>query len=914
MKNKSTESQLSKQLMLENINIQSSMASITKANIPIDDAPSFPAQPSTLPQTTANCIKTNSTNKCSSTLIDVKSNQINTIKNNNSSNNYIRRHSLKKTCSALPFTKGENSYDKYISSTNTITEPSERLAAWESMRFQVNKICTKLADDESNLNKNITSSIPSLFEEKYESGQKLATSNTYHIESIETSEKAEHTLESLSVHVVNNINSKQSGCFDTTNNGNSERRKSNEISSHSSQEPVTAAAVVADVVVVSNGSTSYKDKSYVNTVDATNTTNTNKKIIIQCNSNDENNNTNSNSNQNKYNFNDGIDDNNDDDDGRNCNSSSSSTITRKMDNTKSTVHLECDSDASNSLKLATDCASGLSTTSEISFEQNARHVIKIKITPKTSIETDICANLLKEKCQNKTKKLSDNSNKNFVNTIYDTTKVPSGYNLETTPELRLRFSEICSKFKSNSVNYSNSNSDNSVSGEVCGATVTNIESSISDSSSEDYIPYSVTHKYLTSPTMVQKSQLNNMTTTCNAVTNAHSSSTSNTSVTDLNVTNPSYLYYMMSQSQFLPCDTFDSGTCSDMETNSNGTVASTTPPLPPPAPTKMEQRIYSNCVKTNGTKLKIPVESTKVLINSETSKASTSPVSSHNGDHQRAGSLTDSEESESSSLSCESLHSSSSFLNMSSTPFSSAVSGSSSAESNCREKISTLFPDSLLRDIRDRKFHSNDFSRKYNNNNNNHSYESVMENETEYEDIDVDSHHSQNYIHERDKKNMNECRNNISKVEMNGHSKHNKTFILNVKDGIFEDTKMNSMPRTYEADKYYNFHVNERDSQRSFSDNSKAFNGVQSDSSSKSSNDDAFAGYRDVSSVSNCSDTSTIRSSKGTVRGVKNRVRNGIATFLQLQQTNVKVSVYGRLEVINGGSGFYNFNIIIRLN
>ncbi|EDX11828.1 GD19557 [Drosophila simulans] len=46
---------------------------------------------------------------------------------------------------------------------------------------------------------------------------------------------------------------------------------------------------------------------------------------------------------------------------------------------------------------------------------------------------------------------------------------------------------------------------------------------------------------------------------------------------------------------------------------------------------------------------------------------------------------------------------------------------------------------------------------------------------------------------------------------------------------------------------------------------------------------DLFAGYRDVRCGAS-STQSTIRSAKGTVRGVKNRVRNGIATFLQLQQ------------------------------
>lgn len=54
-------------------------------------------------------------------------------------------------------------------------------------------------------------------------------------------------------------------------------------------------------------------------------------------------------------------------------------------------------------------------------------------------------------------------------------------------------------------------------------------------------------------------------------------------------------------------------------------------------------------------------------------------------------------------------------------------------------------------------------------------------------------------------------------------------------------------------------------------------------SSSVVDDDESFAGFRDLTSG-----TSTIRSNKGTVRGVKNRVRNGIATFLQMQQANLK--------------------------
>jgi glutaredoxin domain-containing cysteine-rich protein 1 len=78
----------------------------------------------------------------------------------------------------------------------------------------------------------------------------------------------------------------------------------------------------------------------------------------------------------------------------------------------------------------------------------------------------------------------------------------------------------------------------------------------------------------------------------------------------------------------------------------------------------------------------------------------------------------------------------------------------------------------------------------------------------------------------------------------------------------------------YDDDKFYKFHINE------------SFSQADGAASMHDESDESFAGYKDIRSA-----TSTIRSSKGTIRGVKNRVRNGIATFLQMQQTTVKVCV-----------------------
>jgi len=73
--------------------------------------------------------------------------------------------------------------------------------------------------------------------------------------------------------------------------------------------------------------------------------------------------------------------------------------------------------------------------------------------------------------------------------------------------------------------------------------------------------------------------------------------------------------------------------------------------------------------------------------------------------------------------------------------------------------------------------------------------------------------------------------------------------------------------RVYAAtdDSHFDFHLNEHD-----------------DKVAVKGDEDTFAGVRNV-----LVERSAIRSAKGTVRGVKNRVRAGIATFLQLEDNKV---------------------------
>lgn len=85
---------------------------------------------------------------------------------------------------------------------------------------------------------------------------------------------------------------------------------------------------------------------------------------------------------------------------------------------------------------------------------------------------------------------------------------------------------------------------------------------------------------------------------------------------------------------------------------------------------------------------------------------------------------------------------------------------------------------------------------------------------------------------------------------------------------------------TYESDKYYKFHLNEHliDPENDLPSVNK-----------HTEEDESFAGYKDILGGDG---SSTIRSAKGTVRGVKNRVRAGIATFLQINDVTTKVRFF----------------------
>lgn len=317
---------------------------------------------------------------------------------------------------------------------------------------------------------------------------------------------------------------------------------------------------------------------------------------------------------------------------------------------------------------------------------------------------------------------------------------------------------------------------------------------------------------------------------------------------EVDVNKPAYMYYLMSKSgQCSPTsDTLDSGTGSDLETTPTSNGGSYTLPTSlslTNAVTK-SMRKFSDLDLANERRLKSPASN-----------------DSYN---------TDSEESES-SLSCDSLNSSEIMRLKNSTttiiralPFSSSECPGEgtifTSDENNVTKINFL-PHSLLRDIRDRTLAKNQLDTFAHPSD---AYRSKT--------IIVNSH-------------LNEC--NSTSASYEPFNLHQQRDTNNEFDHLFppngepidplrRDTRRNRT--NYENDKYISFHLNESVDEAAASERAAR---------DKLSDDDTFAGYRDIRASSVAS---TIRSSKGTIRGVKNRVRNGIATFLQMQQTNVKVS------------------------
>jgi hypothetical protein len=331
---------------------------------------------------------------------------------------------------------------------------------------------------------------------------------------------------------------------------------------------------------------------------------------------------------------------------------------------------------------------------------------------------------------------------------------------------------------------------------------------------------------------------------------------------------------VISSGQSSPSDTLDSGTCSDLD-------GSTPPPLPK-----------------------------KKSASSSTAKVT---VTVNGGSHRRTGSLTSSgaevdSDDEESNISCDSLNSSE--LNVESTVHGEArqdikqiqeinkvKSVETGAEMETRLKSPTptksprsnipsvehSLPQGLLQDIRDRTAKltvvpspSSTLTRKTKTWADELSSKSKKQNELKngkdasiklngsvfkYTDISPTSTLS-NSSDDQSKRSIVEER-TYEERQKETTEKQNSSTSKVIQNG-----------EKFDTDRFYKFHLNEH-----VSDVKDTKHGDDIE------NEETFAGYRDL--LQGKESSSTIKSAKGTIRGVKNRVRAGIATFLQLHDTKV---------------------------
>nr|XP_021186153.2 glutaredoxin domain-containing cysteine-rich protein CG31559 [Helicoverpa armigera] len=305
---------------------------------------------------------------------------------------------------------------------------------------------------------------------------------------------------------------------------------------------------------------------------------------------------------------------------------------------------------------------------------------------------------------------------------------------------------------------------------------------------------------------------------------------------------------VMSSGQCSPSDTLDSGTCSDLD----GT--------PPPLPKKKTSK--SSSIKK---------------------AVSVTLISSRNGSNQSEVDFEDND----SNISCDSLNSSELNVSVHADESHSEYSKKEkkqSAESpdapetvaKANNKDSSFLPQGLLQDIRDRSAKLNTVETESEAKPELHG----EANQNINEDANISKESAQLTSFRLVSQFNSECKNTTESLPATLCS---KTPLIS--ESTYEERKQQDKMKQeqliysshyFDTDKYYDFHLNEKqfDDVKSVS--------VGSKSESEVSELEYFAGVKDYK---NEEMPSTIKSSKGTIRGVKNRVRAGIATFLQIQNT-----------------------------
>ncbi|KAJ8728841.1 hypothetical protein PYW07_006537 [Mythimna separata] len=304
---------------------------------------------------------------------------------------------------------------------------------------------------------------------------------------------------------------------------------------------------------------------------------------------------------------------------------------------------------------------------------------------------------------------------------------------------------------------------------------------------------------------------------------------------------------VMSSGQCSPSDTLDSGTCSDLD----GT--------PPPLPKKKTS-------KTSSIKKAVSV----------------TLIGSRNGSSQSEVDFEDND----SNISCDSLNSSELNVSVHADESHSEYSKKEkkqSAESpdapetfaKANNKDSSFLPLGLLQDIRDRSAKLNTVETESEAKPEPH--EEANQNINENANISKESAQLTSF---RLVSQFNsECKNTTESLPANLCSKtpliSESTYEERKQQDKMKQEQMFYSSHYFDTDKFYDFHLNEKQ----FDDVKSVSVGAKSEC--EVSELEYFAGVKDYKNEM----PSTIKSSKGTIRGVKNRVRAGIATFLQMQNT-----------------------------
>lgn len=309
---------------------------------------------------------------------------------------------------------------------------------------------------------------------------------------------------------------------------------------------------------------------------------------------------------------------------------------------------------------------------------------------------------------------------------------------------------------------------------------------------------------------------------------------------------------VMSSGQCSPSDTLDSGTCSDLD----GT--------PPPLPKK-------KLSKSNSAK-----------------KVSVTVISS-----TRSNGELDFEDDDS-NISCDSLNSSelngSVHADESHTDDTSKKEKKNNVEPPAAPQMPSyditdnnddngFLPQGLLRDIRDRSAKLNTIETESESNGvklNGEANQNINENANiSKESAQLTSFRLVSQFNSEVKRN-----DDTESLPANLYSKTSliseSTYEERKKQDKIKQEQMCYSSHYFDTDKFYDFHLNEKQF-----DEEKSVKSV----SVKSECDNEVEFFAGIKDFKNEEAPSTIRSSKGTIRGVKNRVRAGIATFLQIQST-----------------------------